>query len=100
MKVTDSTDNNAHKCDITLEDITEEEQNFMFLEGLKVLVKEARDGRIGEYIVLPYDPEAHSDDAKTSHTLEISEEDVDALVQIGAVSIISSAMELYTNGDI
>ena len=90
MKVSDS---KTHRCDIVLEDISEEEHNLMFLEGLKVLVKEARDGHIGEYVVLPYkDNEVLLIGSKTT-TIEISDEDVDALVQIGAVSIITKGMK-------
>ena len=96
MKVTDS---KTHRCDIVLEDISEEEHNLMFLEGLKVLVKEARDGKIGDYIVLPYkDNEVLLVGSKTT-TIEISDEDVDALVQIGAVYIITRGMKECTDGN-
>jgi len=96
MKVSESKRN---KCDFTLYDISEEEQNLMFLEGLKVLVKEARDGHIGEYVVLPYkDNEVLLVGSKTT-TIEISDEDVDALVQIGAVSIITRGMKECTDGN-
>ena len=92
MKVSESKRN---KCDFTLYDISEEEQNLMFLEGLKVLVKEARDGHIGDYMVLPYkDNEVLLVGSKTT-TIEISDEDVDALVQIGAVSIITRGLKDY-----
>jgi len=94
MKVTDS---KTHRCDIVLEDITEEEHNLMFLEGLKVLVKEARDGNIGDYIVLPYDQVTLVGSNTT--TIEIPDEDADALVQIGAVSIITRGMKEYIDGN-
>ena len=52
MNVTES---ETHKCDIQLDNITEEEHQAMFLEGIKTLVNEAREGNVGDYIVLPYD---------------------------------------------
>lgn len=90
MKVTES---ETHKCDIQLDDISEDEHQAMFLEGLRVLVKEARDGHIGDYIVLPYKDVPEGLLSPSTSTLEISDEDVDALIQIGAVSMIMKGIE-------
>lgn len=90
MNVTES---KTHKCDIHLEDVTEEEQQAMFLEGIRVLVNEAREGNIGEYIVLPYEHTPESIKASTTSTVEISDADVDTLVQIGAVSMLTKGMK-------
>ena len=90
MKVTES---ETHKCDIQLDDITEEEQQAMFLEGIKVLVNEAREGNVGDYIVLPYNCTPESIKNSTTSTIKISDEDVDSLVQIGAVSMIMKGIE-------
>lgn len=91
MKVTES---ETHKCDIQLDDITEDEHQAMFLEGIKVLVNEAREGNVGDYIVLPYDYTPESIKKSTTSVVEISDEDVDALVQIGAVSMIMSGIKM------
>ena len=90
MKVTES---KTHNCDIHLEDITEEEQQAMFLEGIQVLVNEARAGNVGDYIVLPYDYTPESIKSSTTTTVEIADEDVDTLVQIGAVSMLTKGMK-------
>lgn len=94
MKVTES---KTHECDLQLENITEEEHQAMFLEGLRVLVDEAREGNVGEYIVLPYDDLNEDLKGISTSTVEISNEDVDALVQIGAVSMITKAIETIKN---
>ena len=91
MKVIES---ETHKCDIQLDDITEEEQQAMFLAGIKVLVNEAREGNVGDYIVLPYECTPESIKSSTTSTVKISDEDVDALVQIGAVSMIMSGIRM------
>ena len=91
MKVTES---ETHKCDIQLDDITEEEQQAMFLAGIKVLVNEAREGNVGDYIVLPYEYTPESIKSSTTSTVEIDDETVDALVQIGAVSMIMSGIRM------
>ena len=83
------TESETHRCDIQLENITEEEHQAMFLEGIKTLVNEARDGKVGDYIVLPYEDTPDIIKEASTSTVEISDEDVDALVQIGAVSIIT-----------
>ncbi len=81
-------------CDLKLEDISEEEYSVMFLEGIRELVREARKGKVSDYIVLPYDdvPKEIKDKAKGA-TLEVSDEDSDALVQIGAVSMIKKGLK-------
>lgn len=97
MNVTES---KTHKCDFQLENITEEEHQAMFLEGIRTLVNEAREGNVGDYIVLPYDedlPEALKDGSTS--TVEISDEDVDALVQIGAVSMITKSINAIKEND-
>ena len=96
MKVTES---ETHRCDIQLEDITEEEQQAMFLEGIKALVNEAREGKVGDYIVLPYEHTPESIKSSTTSTVEIDDETVDALVQIGAVSMLTKGMKLIKEED-
>ena len=91
MNVTES---ETHRCDLQLEDISEDEYQAMFLEGLQTLVNEARGGKVGDYIVLPYDRELADDIPKAKHSIEISDEDTDAIVQIGAVSMIKKGMKL------
>ena len=91
MKVIES---KTHKCDIKIEDITEEEQQAMFIAGIKVLVNEARKGNVGDYIVLPYEYTPESIKSSTTSTVEIDDETVDALVQIGAVSMIMSGIRM------
>ena len=71
----------------------------MFLEGLKTLVYEAREGNVGDYIVLPYDYTPETIKAGTTSTVEINSEDVDALVQIGAVSMITKGINAIKDED-
>ena len=82
-------------CDLKLEDITEEEYGAMFLEGIRELVSEARKGMVSDYIVLPYEdvPDEIKDKAK-GNTWEVSDEDSDALVQIGVVSMIKKGLKV------
>ena len=96
MNVTES---KTHRCDIQLDNITEEEQQAMFLEGIRALVNEAREGNVGEYIVLPYDYTPETIKAGTTSTVEINSEDVDALVQIGAVSMITKGLNAIKEDD-
>ena len=93
------TESETHRCDIQLENITEEEHQAMFLEGIRTLVNEAREGKVGDYIVLPYDYTPETIKAGTTSTVEISSEDVDALVQIGAVSIITRGINAIKEDD-
>jgi hypothetical protein len=87
-------------CDIKLEDITEEEYGAMFLEGIRELVNEAREGKVSDYIVLPYDaiPKEIKDKAKGA-TWKVSDEDSDALVQVGAVSMIKKGLKTSEEDD-
>ena len=87
-------------CDLKLEDITEEEYGAMFLEGIRELVSEARKGMVSDYIVLPYEdvPDEIKDKAK-GNTWEVSDEDSDALVQIGAVSMIKKGLKVVEEED-
>ena len=93
------TESETHRCDIQLENITEEEHQAMFLEGIKTLVNEARDGKVGDYIVLPYEDTPDIIKEASTSTVEISDEDVDALVQIGAVSIITRGINAIKEND-
>ena len=88
-----ATESKTQRCDIQRETISEEEHQAMFLEGLRVLVNEAREGNVGDYIVLPYDDLSEDLKGSSTSTVEISNEDVDALVQIGAVSMITKGLE-------
>ena len=87
-------------CDLKLEDITEEEYGAMFLEGIRELVSEARAGMVSDYIVLPYEdvPDEIKDKAK-GNTWEVSDEDSDALVQIGVVSMIKKGLKVVEEED-
>ena len=87
-------------CDLKLEDITEEEYGALFLEGIRELVSEARKGMVSDYIVLPYEdvPEEIKDKAK-GNTWEVSDEDSDALVQIGVVSMIKKGLKVAEEED-
>ena len=87
-------------CDLKLEDITEEEYGAMFLEGIRELVSEARKGMVSDYIVLPYEdlPDEIKDKAK-GNTWEVSDEDADALLQIGAVSMIKKGLKVVEEED-
>jgi len=87
-------------CDLKLEDITEEEYGAMFLEGIRELVSEARKGMVSDYIVLPYEdvPDEIKDKAK-GNTWEVSDEDADALLQIGAVSMIKKGLKVAEEED-
>jgi len=87
-------------CDLKLEDITEEEYGAMFLEGIREVVSEARKGMVSDYIVLPYEdvPDEIKDKAK-GNTWEVSDEDSDALVQIGAVSMIKKGLKVVEEED-
>ena len=96
MKVSES---ETHKCDIQLEDITEEEHQAMFLEGIRALVNEAREGNVGDYIVLPYDYTPETIKAGATSTVEVDDETVDALVQIGAVSMITKGINAIKEED-
>ena len=96
MNVTES---ETHRCDLQLEDISEDEYQAMFLEGLQALVNEARGGKVGDYIVLPYDRELADDIPKAKHSIEISDEDTDAIVQIGAVSMIKKGLNTIKEDD-
>jgi hypothetical protein len=96
MNVTES---ETHRCDIQLDNITEEEHQAMFLEGIRTLVNEAREGNVGDYIVLPYDYTPETIKAGTTSTVEIDDETVDALVQIGAVSMITKGLNAIKEDD-
>ena len=91
MKVTES---KTHKCDLKLDNITEEEHQAMFLEGIRALVSEARAGKAGDYIVLDYDYTPETIKEAATSTVEVDDETVDALVQIGAVSMITKGLKL------
>jgi hypothetical protein len=71
----------------------------MFLEGIRTLVNEAREGNVGDYIVLPYDYTPETIKAGTTSTVEVNSEDVDALVQIGAVSMITKGLNAIKEDD-
>jgi hypothetical protein len=96
MNVTES---ETHRCDLQLEDITKEEHQAMFLEGIRTLVNEAREGNVGDYIVLPYDYTPETIKSSTATTVEIDDETVDALVQIGAVSMITKGLNAIKEDD-
>ena len=91
MRVEES---DVHECELKLEDISEEEYQAMFLEGMRALVAEARDGKVDDYIVLPYEDTPDEVRSKSTTSIEISDEDTDALVQIGAVSMIKRGLKM------
>ena len=96
MNVTES---KTHKCDLKLDNITEEEHQAMFLEGIRALVSEARAGKAGDYIVLDYDYTPETIKEAATSTVEVDDETVDALVQIGAVSMIMKGIDSVKDED-
>jgi hypothetical protein len=93
------TESETHRCDLQLDNITEEEHQAMFLEGIRTLVNEAREGNVGDYIVLPYDYTPETIKTRTNSSIEIDDETVDALVQIGAVSMITKGLNAIKEDD-
>ena len=89
------------ECDIQLTDITEEEWNAMFLEGVRELVRLAREnsGKDGNYFVLPYTPELEKELGECKNKVEIDDADVNALVQVGAVSMIMKGIKEMENNE-
>ena len=82
-----------HECEFKLIDISDSEWDGIFLEGIRSLVSEAREGKT-DFIVLPYDAEEVKDLPKTTHSIEIDDGDTEALVQIGAVAMIKRGLEI------
>ncbi len=85
--------------DFTVNDITPEEREYLFKKGLSALVNEARKGKTQYIIVEPNHPVVKSLDLKKSTvetddvTVEIDDDDVDALIQIGITQILIDFIE-------
>lgn len=89
-----------HETEFQLTNITEEEYQLMFLEGLKEVVHEVREGKT-EYVVLPYNAQtANLMESSKPSTVELADEDVDALVQVGAVAMIKRGIESAKEPDL
>ena len=73
--------------DFTVKDVTPEEQQYLFKKGLSALVNEARKGKTQYIIVEPDHPVVENLDLK-KNTVEIDDDDVDALIQIGITQIL------------
>ena len=81
-------------CDFVVEDITEEEQHYLFKKGLSALVNEARKGKTQFIVVDNEHPVVDRLEEKhNGNTLEISDEDSDALIQIGITQILIDFIE-------
>jgi len=76
--------------DFTVSDVTEEEQQHLFKKGLQALVNSAREGKLEQFIVVdPEHPVAVNLDSKENRlTVEIDDDDVDALIQVGITQIL------------
>ena len=82
--------------DFTVSDVTEEEQQYLFKKGLSALVNEARKGKTQFIVVDPDHPvvkSLESPDPKKSLTVEIDDDDVDALIQVGITQILIDFIE-------
>ena len=78
--------------DFIVEDITEEEQEVFFKLGLQALVDEAREGKT-QFIVLPPEALEGAIPNKNKLTVEIDDDEADALVQVGIVKALMNAIE-------
>ena len=90
MRVEES---NTHEYDFKLVDISEEEWDAMFLEGIREVVRLARKGEVDDYVVIPYEPKIEEVLGECKLKVEIDGDEADALVQIGAVSMIGARNE-------
>ena len=78
--------------DFTVKDVTPEEQQHLFKKGLSALVNEARKGKTQYIIVEPEHPVVKNLDLK-KNTVEIDDDDVDALIQVGITQILIDFIE-------
>ena len=84
--------------DFLIKDITEEEQEVFFKLGLQALVNEAREGKT-QFIVLPPTALPDAVDNKDKLSVEIDDDDADALVQIGIVKALMNTIEAEKEED-
>lgn len=79
--------------DFVIEDVTDEEQQYLFKKGLQALVNEARKGKLEQFIVV--DPEHPAVDKLDSKklTVEIDDDDTHALIQVGITQILIDFIE-------
>ena len=90
--------------DFTVSDVTEEEQQYLFKKGLSALVNEARKGKTQFIVVDPDHPVVKSleslDLAESKGlTVEIDDDDVDALIQVGITQILIDFIEAEKEED-
>ena len=90
--------------DFTVNDITPEEREYLFKKGLSALVNEARKGKTQYIIVEPNHPVVKSleslDLAESKGlTVEIDDDDVDALIQVGITQILIDFIEAEKEED-
>jgi len=74
--------------DFTVSDVTPEEQQYLFKKGLSALVNEARKGKTQFIVLDPDHPAAPKEDDDSKLTIEIDDDDVDALIQVGITQIL------------
>jgi len=85
--------------DFVVSDVTEEEQQYLFKKGLQALVNEVRKGKTQFIVVDPEHPAAPKDtDPKLS--VEIDDDDVDALIQVGITQILIDFIEKEKEGKV
>ena len=78
--------------DFTVSDVTEEEQQYLFKKGLQALVNEARKGKTQFIVVDPEHPAA-PEEGTNKLSVEIDDDDVDALIQVGITQILIDFIE-------
>jgi len=78
--------------DFTVSDVTEEEQEYLFKKGLQALVNEARKGKTQFIVVDPEHPAA-PEEGTNKLSVEIDDDDVDALIQVGITQILIDFIE-------
>ena len=74
--------------DFTVSDVTPEEQQHLFKKGISALVNEARKGKTQFIVLDPDHPAAPKEDDDSKLTIEIDDDDVDALIQVGITQIL------------
>jgi len=84
--------------DFTVSDVTEEEQQYLFKKGLQALVNEARKGKTQFIVVDPEHPVVENLDSKKL-SVEIDDDDVDALIQVGITQILIDFIEKEKEGE-
>ena len=74
--------------DFTVSDVTPEEKQHLFKKGISALVNEARKGKTQFIVLDPDHPAAPKEDDDPKLTVEIDDDDVQALIQVGITQIL------------